>query len=557
MAPADTAAADPTAREARRWHPAWLVVGASAWMASAGNVALWRALAGLDSLHGSAAWLLSIGLGVAIAGALTALLSLFAWPRTLKPVVAFLLVGAAVGAHFMLSYGVVLDPGMMTNTLQTNSREAFDLLDLRFLATVLLLGVVPALVAWRLPLRRARAGRRILQNLGLLAGGLAVVVASLLLVFQPLASTMRNHKALRYLINPLNSLYSLGYVAAKPLRRDESTLLPIALDAKLGPPPGAAGKPPLLVLVIGETARSDHFGLNGYARDTTPELAQEDVASFRNAWSCGTSTATSLPCIFSHLGRGDFEDRRNDYEGLLDVLHRAGLAVLWIDNQSGCKGACARVPEVQTWTERDPTLCSGGECFDEIMLKGLADRIAQLPAERRARGVVVVMHQMGSHGPAYYKRSPPAYKRYTPECTSVALQDCTTAQVVNAYDNTIAYTDHFLAATIEWLKRRQDHAAAALLYVSDHGESLGEGNLYLHGLPYAIAPDAQKHVPWITWLSPAFQQRTGIKPACLRQRLDVPVSHDNYFHSVLGLLDVQTTVYQRALDAYAPCVEKG
>jgi len=555
MARADTTGPVPTAREPRRWHPAWLVVGASAWMASAGNVALWRALAGLDSLRGPAAWLLGIALGVAIAGALTALLSLFAWRRTLKPVIAFLLLGAAVGAHFMLSYGVVLDPGMLTNTLQTNSREALDLLDLRFLATLLLLGVAPAVVVWRAPLQRAPAGRRILQNLGLLAGGLAVVVASLLLAFQPLASTMRNHKALRYLINPLNSLYSLGYVAAKPLRRDETTLLPIGLDATLGAPAGEAGKPPLLILVLGETARSDHFGLNGYARDTTPELARENVVSFRNAWSCGTSTATSLPCIFSHLGRSDFEDRRHNHEGLLDVLHRAGLAVLWIDNQSGCKGACDRVPEVQTWTEQDPALCSGGECFDEIMLKGLGQRLAQLPAERRARGVVVVMHQMGSHGPAYFKRSPPAFKRYTPECTSVALQECTAAQVVNAYDNTIAYTDHFLAATIGWLKRQEDHAAPALLYVSDHGESLGEGNLYLHGLPYAIAPDAQKHVPWITWLSPAFQQRSGIKPACLRQRLDDPLSHDHYFHSVLGLLDVQTAVYQRSLDAYAACAE--
>ena len=520
-------------------------------MASVGNIALWRALA---DLH--AGWPLTIGLGIAIAAVLAAVLSLFAWRRTLKPVAAFLLVGSAVGAHFMLSYGVVLDPGMITNTLQTNHREAFDLIDLRFMLTVLLLGGVPAVLAARLPLHDVSGGRRLLQNLGLLTAAFALAVASLLTVFQPLASTMRNHREVRYLINPLNALYAFGYLAARPLQRDDETLLPLALDARLGAPPGTDVKPPLLVLVLGETARSDHFGVNGYARPTTPELARHDVVSFRNAWSCGTSTASSVPCLFSHLDRNDFDARRNNYEGLLDVLQHAGLAVLWIDNQSGCKGACDRVPSVVTSDDDDPALCGGGACFDEIMLKGLDDRLAHLPAERRARGAVVVLHQMGSHGPAYFKRSPESFKRFKPECTSVALQGCSVDEVVNAYDNTILYTDHFLGATIEWLKRRKAFAPA-LLYVSDHGESLGEDNLYLHGLPYAIAPDVQKHVPWITWLSPAFRARSGISLACLRQRVDARVSHDDYFHSVLGLLDVRTSVYEPEHDVYSGCVEKG
>jgi lipid A ethanolaminephosphotransferase len=107
-------------------------------------------------------------------------------------------------------------------------------------------------------------------------------------------------------------------------------------------------KPPLLLLVLGETARSGNFSLNGYGRPTNPLLAKEDVASQRNAWSCGTSTAASLPCMFSNFGREAYDSRPANYEGLLDVLQRAGLAVLWIDNQSGCKGACDRMPNVNT-----------------------------------------------------------------------------------------------------------------------------------------------------------------------------------------------------------------
>jgi lipid A ethanolaminephosphotransferase len=167
--------------------------------------------------------------------------------------------------------------------------------------------------------------------------------------------------------------------------------------------------------------------------------------------------------------------------------------------------------------------------------------------------VVLVLHQMGSHGPAYHLRSPAAFKRFVPECADNDLQTCSRAALVNAYDNSIAYTDHFLSSTIDWLKQHQAAYDPAMVYVADHGESLGENNLYLHGMPYMIAPDVQKHVPWITWTSPGFAQRTAVGTTCLRDSADRPVSHDNYFHSVLGLLGIQTGVYQRALDVYAPC----
>ncbi len=199
-----------------------------------------------------------------------------------------------------------------------------------------------------------------------------------------------------------------------------------------------------------------------------------------------------------------------------------------------------------------PGLCPDGECYDEVMLHGLDERLATLDPAHRARGVVLVMHQMGSHGPAYFKRSPPAFKRFLPECTSNDLQRCSREELVNAYDNSIAYTDHFLASTIRWL-RQQSAWDPAMVYVSDHGESLGENNLYLHGLPWAIAPDVQKHVPWVTWLSDGFTQRSGITLQCLQDARDQKISHDHYFHSVLGLLGIQTAVYQPALDAYARC----
>lgn len=214
------------------------------------------------------------------------------------------------------------------------------------------------------------------------------------------------------------------------------------------------------------------------------------------------------------------------------MLHRAALAVLWIDNQAGCKGVCARVPTVSTTALRVPGPCDDGERFDEVMLRDLDRRIAALDAQRRARGVVVGMRQMGSHGPACFKRTPPGRKPFAPECASHTLSDCTPESLRNACDNTIAYTDHFPDLSLQWLKA---HAGAGswdsgLLYVSDHGESLGENGLYLHGVAWALAPREQTHVPMVLWLSPGPGERAGLGSRCLRERAAEPTSRSSLPH---------------------------
>lgn len=551
MPGAGGAAAAPAAGASRRTfsHPGWIILASSLWLATAANLPLWLAMRELALFERPGGGLFAVAFGLIIAASLACMVSVLAWRWTLKPVLALLLIAASLGAHFMLAYHVVIDGAMITNALQTNPREVRDLLGPRFFASVGLLGVLPCVALWRWRVDYGRWPRRAAHNFLQAAVALLALVLLTLVSFSPLASTMRNHKELRYLVNPLNAVYALGKLASGPQRRSDA-LQPLGLDARVAWPPAA--RPPLLVLVLGETGRSGNFGLNGYGRDTTPELARQDVASFRNAWSCGTSTAASVPCMFSSLGRAGFEARKQDTEGLLDVVRHAGMAVLWVDNQSGCKGTCDRVPGVNTANLAHPQLCPDGECYDDIMLDGLDERIAALPAERRARGVVIVLHQMGSHGPAYHLRSPAAFKRFLPECTGNDLQGCSRDALVNAYDNSIAYTDHFLSGTIDWL-RKQHAYDTAMVYVADHGESLGENNLYLHGMPYVLAPDVQKQVPWITWTSAAFAQRSGVTSACLRAEADRPVSHDNYFHSVLGLLAVQSSVYRRSLDVYASC----
>ena len=532
------------------------IAGALAlWLAVVGNLALWRDLARLAT--GPDRVVVFAGSFVVVFAALAALMLLTAWGRWMKPLWIAILVAAGVAQHFMLTYGVVMDTAMLANTMQTNPSEAGDLLGWTFLANMALVIAVPTVLILLVPVRRTPWWPQLWRNAAGFGLAAAVGLAASFAMYSRLAPLVRNNMHLRYIVNPIAGFTSAATVTFGSRFRRSGALVPISAGVALGPSYASGQKPPLLVLVIGETARADHFSLNGYARPTNPELAKAGVFSFRDVRSCGTDTRDSLPCMLSPLGKAAFEKRKAEHENLLDLLQAAGLAVLWVDNQSGCKDVCSRVPVASTSdlpAEPAARLCSGGECLDDALLVGLDERIARLPEAGRKRGVVLALHQMGSHGPAYYKRSAPALKRFLPECTNTTLGECDPQQLVNAYDNTIVATDRFLADTIAWLKDRSSEYAPALLYMSDHGETLGERGIFLHGLPYGFAPDVQKHVPFIAWFGAGgLAAQRGLDSACVGRLLDTPYTHDNLYHSTLGLLDVTTPTYRRELDAFAPC----
>ena len=331
--------------------------------------------------------------------------------------------------------------------------------------------------------------------------------------------------------------------------REVSTLDVVGGDAHRSPAAMTGAKPMLTVLVIGETARAQNFSLNGYARATNMELAHHDVLSFSNVTACGTSTAVSLPCMFSDLGRAKSRsDSATRREGLLDVLQRAGLNVLWLDNNSGCKGVCARVPHESMSASRVEALCREGDCYDDILVQALQNKAGLITTD-----TVVVLHMIGSHGPAYFKRYPEKFEAFSPACRSADLSRCSRETIVNAYDNSIRYTDHVLSELVGLLRGVNSRFDTAMLYVSDHGESLGEKGLYLHGIPYALAPREQVHVPMLMWISSGMRQRLGLDLACLAARRGDALTHDNLFHSVLGLAMVDTGAYIEGLDLLRPC----
>ena len=520
------------------------------------NISFWRRLFGAVQPDTPYEWLF-LGIAAAILWLLLSLMfGVVATDYVFKPVAAVLLMVCAAAQYFMLEYGTVIDAGMIINVLQTDRAEATDLMTQRFLQQMALFGLLPATSLLLINLHRRPLAQELRFKLvtGTVLSLLCVALAYPFMM--NFTSVLREHTILKHDVLPFNILGGLH--RAWTMQRPKSTqaaVAPYGIDAKRGPTWAQRGNKSVTVLVVGETARAQSFSLNGYARDTNPRLrAIEDIVAFTDVASCGTATAQSLPCMFSGVGQANSRTTiANEQEGLLDILKRASLSVWWRDNQSGCKGICARVPTESVMTPEPKKFYELAISYDDKLLVGLQDWIDRLDGHG-----IVVLHMMGSHGPAYYKRYPPAFEQFVPACWEAQFSRCSRDEIVNAYDNTIVYTDYVLSVLIKMLADNDRRGTpSSMIYLSDHGEFLGENGFYLHGMPYALAPIEQRRVPWLWWLSPMYQAISGVTTECLRRGATDARSHDNFFHSVLGLLDVKTSVYNRELDVTAGCRTTG
>lgn len=530
-------------------RPEWVTLVASAFLLVAFNAILWQHLLAITAADGHGV-LLCVAFAVMVFCAFNLVLTLVAFRPLLKPLLMLLFMISAGVAYFMAQYGVLIDAGMLRNFAETNATEVRDLLSLKLFGYLLLLGVLPAWLLFKTPISYRRWPRELLSKLlvGVVSAALLGGVA--LINYQGLSSLFRNHHELHLMVVPSNYIgASIGYLREQ-VASAKQPFVTLGEDAQRNPAWQTHGHKSLTVLVVGESARAENFGILGYHRDTTPQLDKEaGLIAFTDVHSCGTETAVSVPCMFSNMGRKNYDaSKAKNEEGLLDVLKRAGLEVIWRDNQSGCKGTCDRVVVQDVSNLKDPALCANSECRDEILLQGLQQFIDTLDKD-----TVLVLHQMGSHGPEYFKRYPKEYEHFTPVCDSNALNNCSRESIVNGYDNTLVYTDHVLSTLIDLLRVNQDKVDTAMLYLSDHGESLGEYNLFLHGTPYMLAPEQQKHVAMLAWFSDGYQKAFSVDTHCLQLSRDKPLSQDNLFHSMLGLLEVNSKVYHQELDMFAGC----
>ena len=467
--------------------------------------------------------------------------------KILKTLAVLLLLVAASCGYFMSEYGVIIDQAMIRNTVETTALEAAPLLGAAYFWHMLLYGVLPSVVVVFTPLTRLKWYTDALTRVGAATAGIVVLAATLYANFAAVSFFGHQNHTLRLLMNPTYPLYAA--VAFGIVSRDDVAATREPLDVRLTA--GLEGrKPALVVFVVGETARADRFSLNGYERDTNRYTRPLGVVNFPHVVSCGTSTADSVPCLFSGLGQAGFTHAAAAHqEPLFAALQRLGVSTFWRDNSTGCKEVCdeQHFEERANWTH--PQLCDSTGCFDEILLEDLDDLLAD-----RSRDHLIVLHQRGSHGPAYNTDVPQWAKEYQPECNLPNLRNCDRDAINNSYDNTILYTDYFLSRVIAELGKRSTDFDTAMLYVSDHGESLGENGLYLHGLPYSMAPREQTQVPMLWWASAGFYaSRANLDPACLRRTAQQATSHDAIFHTLLPLFGVESPLYDPGLDLLHEC----
>lgn len=532
--------------------PVWkITLLISIFIAVFGNITFWGSI--FTRVSFTKEPLIAIGLFIILVALINLLLTFVSFKPVFKIIASFVLIASASAAYFMDNYAVMIDKEMIRNVFATDFQEANELLSFKLIITMLFIAGVPIFLLFKTEIIYKPFFQGLLHKILVSTISVTILISTLYVNYQQLSFFARENRIVRHYINPANYISSIKSLAIQHFSEGQIVVKSIENDAKKIKPTSHNNKPALTILVLGETARSMNFSLNGYSRDTNPLMAQEDIVNFNDVTSCGTATAVSVPCMFSKFNRTDYshsKGKRN--ENLLDVVVNANYDVQWLDNNTGCQGVCNRIHYESLANAKNPKYCGKGNCFDEILLDGLQARIdKQLDANKKDK--LIVLHLNGNHGPTYHMRYPKDFKKFTPVCETNQLINCTQEEVVNAYDNAIFYTDYLLAKTLEVLKSNSANYNTSMLYISDHGESLGENNLYLHGLPYIVAPDYQKKVPMMLWLSEGYQQSYGLNQSCISQKSGGQYSHDNFFSSMLGLLSIETKVYKPELDIFSSC----
>jgi lipid A ethanolaminephosphotransferase len=477
-----------------------------------------------------------ISVAVVLTSVIILLFSLFCFKYSTKPVLIIILLASSLASYFMNNYKIVIDDTMIQNVMETDTNEVFDLLNFKLFLYLFSAGILPSIIIYKIKIKYTSFIRELLTRLIVVVAAFLIILASVFSLSDFYSSFFREHKPLRYYTNPTYYIYSIGEYIAKNLNIDEIAITPIGNDAKI---PETDTERELIILVVGEAARADRFSINGYHRETNPLLKKEDIITFPDVYSCGTTTSVSVPCMFSIFTRGNYSDSKAESTyNILDILSNAGVNILWRDNNSSSKGVALRVLYEDYKLPENNPICDI-ECRDEGMLVGLQEYIDS----KETGDILIVLHQMGNHGPAYYKRYPTSFEKFKPVCKTNELENCTREEISNTYDNAILYTDYFLSKVIALLKQNPQFEAA-MIYISDHGESLGENNLYLHGLPYFMAPETQTHIPAIMWFGDGFKIDKGM----VRRNSTKEYSQDNIFHTLLGLMEVETSLYDKDMD---------
>lgn len=422
----------------------------------------------------------------------------------------------AIAVYFINTYSVIIDESMIGNILNTNYEESSSFFTFKMVLYLIFFGILPSIYIFKAKITTVKL-KKFLMTIGFTLLFLAT------LVFANASNILwidKNSKTLGGLAMPWSYSVNISlFFIHKNKANEKEILLP---DATI-----KDNEKSVVILVIGESARSQNFSLYGYDKNTNPYLSKTENVFHFNATSSATYTTAGVKSILEHKNTGDL------YEILPNYLFRNNVEVIWRTNNWGEPPI-----HIDKYENREALMpnCKGEGCnYDEILLSGLKEEIL---ASKKNK-ILIVLHTSTSHGPTYSKKYPPRFETFKPVCNSVELGNCTQTELINAYDNTIVYTDYILHNVIEDLKQLKDYKSS-MIFVSDHGESLGEKNLYMHGLPMSIAPKEQYEIPFIVWVSDGSKK---LKPSKM-------LSQNNVFHSVLNFLGIESPIYDEKMNIY-------
>lgn len=501
-------------------------------------------------LSGAEHFIFSLTPGVLLIGCFLIIFSLFPSRFIFKPLIILLLLSASAAMYATLKYSVLFDYSMVENVFETNSGEALSYINAQSIYYVLVFGAIPSVLLIRTEIaKHEHYYVGLLKRLALIFSGIFIIGIVAVFFYKDYASVGRNNRYLNKMINPAHVYNAVKYID----RRFFTTPLPYhvrGVDAQVIK--SSNHKPTFFVVVLGETARAQNFAYNGYTRNTNPYTQGLGIISLEHVSSCGTATAHSLPCMFSSFTRNNYsKEKAMAQDNVLDVISHAGVDVTWYDNDGGDKNVAKHVIENEIPTIKSNAACDGESCYDQVLVDKLS---LQIKSATELKNQLVVLHTMGSHGPTYFKRYPADKEVFKPACRRRDIENCSDQYIVNVYDNTLVYTDFILSEVIKVLKDASDDYNVAMIYLSDHGESLGENGLYLHGTPYAFAPKEQTHIPWLMWLPKPYTEAKNIDANCLKNNAKTKkYSHDNLFHSLLGLYGIKTAIKDKNLDITEQC----
>ncbi|WGE32128.1 phosphoethanolamine--lipid A transferase [Actinobacillus genomosp. 2] len=540
-----------------QWHLSQvsLIALVSLYVTVALNIGFFRKVVSLYQFTGTSDDYFIYTMPLVLFAALNIVLNLLSLPFIHKVIVPLLILLSAAVSYNSLFFNVYFDRNMLTNVLQTNPAESLRMITPSYLAWIFFLGIVPALAYLNVRIAYQAWWKEISLRIAVIFTASLMIFAVASQFYQDYASFFRNNKYLPHLIVPSNFV-AASVSKIKHSRIENRPFEKLAENVKIEKPDRYRH---VTVIVLGETTRAMNWGLNNYVRQTTPKMAVrlasgENLINFSNVSSCGTATAISVPCLFSSMTREQYDEvTAKNQDNLLDILSRAGVNVVWIENNSDSKGVANRVKEINTFNGNTSSLCTNSECLDEVMLPELDKALA----ENADKDTVIVLHTIGSHGPTYYERYTENERLFTPTCDTNEISKCSNEELVNTYDNGIVYLDKFLDQVIQRLDRRDDWEST-VYYFSDHGESLGENDIYLHSTPYSLAPKEQTKIPMMIWFSKSWEKNEPFDLDCIKRNADKPYSHDNVFHTVFSLLDIDMSkhslpIYDISLDIVGRC----